>query len=364
MWCNSFDRQNSTLQSLAPYASKLRSTTVQALIDLYSNPGDTVLDPFAGSGAVPFTAACADRCAWATELNPYAYAITRGKLEAPRSERVALQQAAQLLDAVEQQASMIDLETVPAWVSELFHPDTLQETLAAFTLLQQSPNYFLLACLLGILHHVLPGYLSYPTNPNAPYLRCVTYSPDRYPHLYTYRDGRSRLLAKLRRAYRRHRLPGTWEQRRYRVWQGNCAELPIADASVDAIISSPPHQNAFDYIRAHRLRLWFLGYSDWKNLDAALISSRSRYLAQMPVCLQEMARVLKPNGYCVLVVQDVARNGKTQGAAEQLAEFATSLTGSPFSVETVYDQPLTSERRSSKRPQAIQLERILVLRRR
>ena len=97
LWCRSFDRQESTLHQLSIYAHRMPSSMAQALIDLYSQPGDVVLDPFSGSGVVPFEAAVSERCAWANDVNPYAHMLTRGKLEAPRSERAALQHLCDLL---------------------------------------------------------------------------------------------------------------------------------------------------------------------------------------------------------------------------------------------------------------------------
>jgi 16S rRNA G966 N2-methylase RsmD len=86
LWHGSFNGRESTLQQLAPYVGKLKSGMARVLIGLYSMLGDVVLDPFSGSGVVPLEAALAGRYAWANDLSPYAYALTRGKLETPGSE--------------------------------------------------------------------------------------------------------------------------------------------------------------------------------------------------------------------------------------------------------------------------------------
>jgi hypothetical protein len=288
--------------------------------------------------------------------------LTRGKLEAPGSAKISTQQAKALVDAVGRDAPSVNLSAVPEWVSEFFHPDTLREVLAAFRILKQQENYFLTACLLGILHHVRPGFLSYPASHLVPYLRKAKYPPDKFPEMYTYRDLRSRLLAKVKRAYRRHMLPVNWEQRQYQVWQTNSMCLPTGDETVDAIISSPPYFGALDYARDNRLRLWFLGCKDWKELDASLTANSKVYLPQMSVCLQEMARVLKPDGYCVLVLGDVERDGKTQRTAEVLADLATEVTQNRFVIKTIYDDRIPDERRSRRRTRTTKFERILVMR--
>ena len=227
--------------------------------------------------------------------------------------------------------------------------------------MHQQEDYFLTSCLLGILHHVRPGFLSYPASHLVPYLRKNKYPPDEFPDMYAYRDLRSRLLAKVKRAYRRHMLPVDWEQRQYQVWQVNAMNLPIEDETVDAVISSPPYFGALDYARDNRLRLWFLGCKDWKELDASLTAKQKVYLPQMRICLQEISRVLKPRGYSVLVLGDVDRDGKIRRTAEILAELAVDATGGEFVVETIYDDRIPDERRSRRKTKTTKFDRILVM---
>src|SRR5947207_2614785 len=143
LWHGSFNGIESTLQQLSPYVGKLKSGMARVLITLYSKPGDIILDPFSGSGLVPLEAVLAGRRAWANDLSPYAYMLTRAKLEAPGSERTALENVVKLIDAAECDAKSIDLLTIPEWVHEFFHPDTLREILAAFNILRRQNDYFL-----------------------------------------------------------------------------------------------------------------------------------------------------------------------------------------------------------------------------
>jgi hypothetical protein len=139
-------------------------------------------------------------------------------------------------------------------------------------------------------------------------------------------------------------------------------KLPIAHESVSAIISSPPYFGALDYARDNRLRLWFLGCEDWKQLDESLTASKKVYLPQMAICLQEMHRVLCAGGYCVLVLGDVQRNGQTRRTAEILAELALDVTREGLAVETIYDDRIPDERRSRRQTRTTKFERILVMR--
>ncbi len=361
LWHGSFNGRESTLQQLAPYIGKMKSGMARALISLFSKENETVLDPFAGSGVVPLEAALLNRKVIANDLSPYAYTLTRGKLEAPAVKNIALNQAAQLDLVIKKTAAEISLAEVPDWVREFFHPDTLREIIVAFRYLREHENYFLLACLLGILHHQRPGFLSFPSSHLVPYLRKTNYPPERFPHMYEYKNLTTRLIAKIERAYKRPGFDRRWLNRAYNVFQTNALGLPIAAASVDAIISSPPYFGALDYARDNRLRLYFLGCEDWKKLDENLTANAKVYLPQMSVCLQEMFRILKTGAYCVLVLGDVDKNGKTKRTAEILSDLAQRTTNGGFQEAMIYDDIIPDERRTRRETQTTRFERILVL---
>lgn len=361
LWHGSFNGKESTLQQLSPYVGKMKSGMAKVLVNLFSKPGETVLDPFSGSGVVPLESVLAGRRALANDLSPYAYVLTRGKLETPADYQEARKRAEVLIERVEKESQSVDISLVPEWISEFFHPDTLKEVVTAFQILRQTQDYFLTACLLGILHHVRPGFLSYPASHLVPYLRKSKFPPGQYPKMYTYRDLRSRLLAKVSRAYRRPFLPHNWDRRKYEVFQVNSMNLPIADGMVDAVISSPPYFGALDYARDNRLRLWFLGCEEWKELDASLTANSKVYLSQMSICLKEIYRVLRSDGYCVLVLGDVDRDGKLQNTAGILADLAAKITNGNLATETIYDDRIPDERRSRRLTKTTKFERILVL---
>lgn len=362
-WHGCFNRRESSLQQLAPYVGKMKSGMARVLVELCSSPGEVVLDPFSGSGVVTLEAALLGREAWGNDLSPYAYVLTRGKLEAPGHGELAVARARRLADSVEAMAPNVDADRVPQWVRRFFHPRTLREVLAAFQILHAEEDWFLMACLLGILHHVRPGFLSYPASHLVPYLRTAMYPRERFPEMYRYRDLRSRLVAKVKRAYAHPMLPVDWGERPHRVWQQNSMALPIEAESVDAIVSSPPYFGALDYARDNRLRLWFLGCEDWRELDKSLTANSKVYLQQMAACLREMCRVLRTGRHCVLVLGDVERDGKNLRTAEILAELAVDVTERAFVVETIYDDRIPDERRSRRQTRTTKYERILVMRR-
>lgn len=361
LWSGSFNAKESSMHQLAPYVGKLKSGMVCVLIELYSKPGDIILDPFCGSGVVPLECVLAGRNTVANDLSPYAYVITRGKLSAPNSKQKALIEANEIIFEVEKNAPFVEYETAPQWVRKFFHPETLKEVVCAFNVLWENQNYFLMACLLGILHHVRPGFLSYPASHLTPYLRTKMYPPERYPHMYSYRDLRSRLLAKVERAYRRTLFTDLRNQVSWKVSQENAMRLSLDDSSVDSIISSPPYFGALDYARDNRLRLWFLGISDWKKLDQSLTASAQIYIPQMAECLREMYRVLRVGGNCVLVLGDVERDGTKRQTAKVISDLAYEVSNGQMTTQLIHTDEIPDIRRSRRKTRTTKYERILVM---
>jgi len=360
LWRGCFNARESSVHQLSPYVGKMKSGMAQVLLLSYSEEGDTVLDPFCGSGIVPYEALMLKRHAVANDLSPYAYVLTMGKITAPHTEREALERASRYMHQVEQDKDKIDIEVIPEWVRQFFHPETLKETIALFRLLRERDEYFFQACILGILHHVRPGFLSYPASHLVPYLRLKTYPPEKYPKMYDYRDVKSRFLAKIHRAYRRYTPIDP--SLHWQVLQENAMRLSIPDKSVDAIISSPPYFGALDYGRDNRLRLWFLGVENYKELDSLLTSNDRVYGSQMTDAVKEMYRVLKPDKAIVLVLGDYRRNGNHSDSAETIADIARWHFKDRLIVEDIVDDPIPDERRSRRKTCTTSKERVLVLR--
>ncbi len=361
LWSGSFNAKESSMQQLAPYVGKLKSGMVRVLIELYSRPGDVVLDPFCGAGVVPLECIIMGRHATGNDLSPYAYVITRGKLSAPLSKQDALREAEDALQEIESRARTVVTNDVPEWVRKFFHPDTLKETVSAFQVLRERQNYFLMACLLGILHHVRPGFLSYPASHLTPYLRLKKYPTEQYPKMYEYRDLQSRIIAKVIRAYRRTSFTQVRNQMTWQVLQENAMNLSLPSNSIDTIISSPPYFGALDYARDNRLRLWFLGVSDWKELDRSLTASDQIYKPQMKLCLMEMDRVLKEEAYCILVLGDVERNGVKKPTAQIISELAQEVSDGRLVQKLIYTDEIPDVRRSRRQTRTTKYEKILVM---
>jgi hypothetical protein len=357
LWNGSFNGRECTLQQLSPFIGKLKSGIVRSLITYFTRPGEWVCDPFSGSGVVPLEALLLGRRTLASDLSIYASCLTKAKLSAPATLESAKRRAESMIRFVEMHRDDYDHRSVSKWVRSFFHPGTLDEILAAFDYCKKHGDSFLAACLCGILHHQRPGFLSFPASHMVPYLRTSLFPRSEYPELYEYRSLAERIRSKIERAYRRP-PDVSWNRSDYKVYKRDARRLPFNAASVDLVLTSPPYYGTLDYARDNRLRLWFLGVRDWHALDKQLKYDGHAYERHMRTCLKEMYRVLRPSRYCVLIVGEVQRNGKTKDTGAVLGAMATEAS---FSVECVVEDEIPDIRRSRRGSKTTRVEKILVL---
>ncbi|OFW29180.1 MAG: hypothetical protein A3H97_07155 [Acidobacteria bacterium RIFCSPLOWO2_02_FULL_65_29] len=355
-WTGSAWQTESTLHQLAPYIGKTKSSMAAALVEEYSTPDSVVYDPFAGCGTFALEAWRAGREVIANDVSPYAQLLTRSKLFPYASEDAALADLARMTDKVNGRRRMPDLRKAPKWVRAFFHPETLREALLWTEVLKAERRWFLLACLMGILHHQRPGFLSFPSSHTVPYLRIKKFPRSRFPKLYAYRAVADRLEAKVRRAFRRMpKLDFTLSRRCF----GTRAEVQQFSAPVQSILTSPPYMRQLDYGRDNRLRLWFLGFGDWKSLDSVVSPREKEFLALMGRCLRRWKRLLAVNGYCVLVIGDTCSREGRSNLPNVVAGMATKAG---YVLVSQHADAIPNERRVRRGISGSSSETILVLR--
>ncbi len=357
LWEGCYNGRESSIHQLAPYVGRMKSGMARALIEEFSCEGDIVLDPFCGSGVVPCEALLLGRHAVGNDLSLYAYVLTRGKLTAPATCAEALARAVKAMD--EAGEHRVAASEIPAWVKAFFHPKTLEEAVSLSRVLRQRRDYFLLACLLGILHHVRPGFLSYPASHLVPYLRIKKYPRQDFPEMYRYRPVRPRLLAKIERAYRRFEPPK--RSLRRAVLRQNAMSLSLECESVDAIVSSPPYYGALDYGRDNRLRLWFLGVDDYRTVEAKLTSNEKVYVPEMTRAVGEMLRVLKPGKCAALVLGDYNRNGRSKDSGAAIVQIVRENYASTGTADKILVDEVPDERRTRRRTQTTKQESVVLI---
>ena len=358
-WKGSARTQESTLHQVSPYIGKMKSSIAGALIATFTREGETIYDPFCGSGTVALEAWAAKRKIIANDLSPYAVALTRAKLFPCSSIEEANAEIEIAALWVRKTISTIDLRRIPRWIRAFYHPETLREAIAWSQVLKARKSDFLLSCLLGILHHQRPGFLSYPSSHTVPYLREKNFPRHLHSHLYEYRSVRERLEKKVKRSLRRVPQLDTKVERN--CYARNAASF-IPERKVEAIITSPPYMRQLDYGRDNRLRLWFLGESDWKSLDDSVSPNEIRFLKVLKRCLRQWHDVLIPSGTCILVLGDAYSRQYDMPLPDAIARIAIQEIGA-YSLVWKYTEQIPNVRRARPECNGSRTETFLVLRR-
>jgi len=357
-WQGSCLGTESTLHQVGPYIGKMKSSMARALILKFSSPKDTIFEPFVGSGVIALESLIAGRGIVCCDSNPYAVVLTRAKLFPPRNLTDALDLAEYYLEMSMDELTEVNLRDIPKWVRDFFHPETLRETAALVRVLKRHEQYFLLACLLGILHHQRPGFLSYPASHAVPYLRTKKFPKSLYPELYQYRSVRPRLLQKIARTYRRfpeidHSLPK-------KCYLKDATKLRLPENSIAAVITSPPYMNTLDYVRDNRLRLWFLGYTDEAILNKAVPMNLGRFEKLMDGCLRVIHTALRPGGRCLFVAGEICNSKSSLDTAQVILDISKKI--GDFNCEQIMEDYVPRDRRIRKTGYRVRRERIVVLR--
>ena len=352
-WTGGVAHTEWTFHQLSPYIGKTKSSMASTLVNELTQPGDTIYEPFSGCGSIAFESWVAGCNVVANDLSPYARLLTQAKLFPYQAHEQALDDLHRASKAVAK-ALKPDLRSVPKWVRQFFHSDTLREILVWTAVLRQRRHWFLLACLMGILHHQRPGFLSFPSSHSVPYLRERKFPPDRFPELYEYRPLVDRLEAKVSRAFRR--VPEVDFALRRRCYSQSAARLN--PGPVDAIITSPPYMRQLDYGRDNRLRLWFLGCTDSNALDEFVSPAEDGFMALMRRCFRRWQANLKPGGHCILVMGDACSRENHNALPDAVTKLAGDVG---FVLAAQHTDAIPSDRRVRRGITGSLSETILVL---
>ena len=290
------------LHSLCSYQGKMKPALAHFLVKTFTSPGDTLLDPFAGVGTIPFEAALLGVRTWSFDISPAALPVARakvGRTDPQECAAVIARLAAHLETATigvpERAAAGVLKFNGP--LPEYFSAKTYDEILKARRFFLDHPpanasQSLVLACLLHILHGNRPYALSRRSHPITPF---APQGPREYrPLLPRLREkvGRS-LDAELFPEF----VPGEV------LDQDACGWWPPEVCDLDAVITSPPFFDSTRFYLANWMRLWFSGWEaqDFKVRPLGFVDERQKksFAVYEPIFRQVRER-LKPGGVFVL----------------------------------------------------------------
>lgn len=357
---NSSQFNKDSLNSLSPYIGRLRPECAQLLIDKYATPGEPIFDPFCGSGTVLLQGWKSGYDVYGNDLSPYAYVLSLGKMFPYESEADAQAALQNYKKRISDRALSTSLDDVPSWIREFYDPMTLKEILACFYYFRRYKEWFLLSCLLGILHHQRPAFLSYPASHGAPYLRTQKYPRESYPEMYAYKNVAEKLSEKITRVYKN--FPNLSFNQNRHVYNKDISTMQLGKIPSGTIITSPPYMRSLTYARDNRLRLWFLGLEDWAALDDRISPVRNNFIDLMQTSINKWARYQKSGARCILVVGDI--DIVIKGKRQSLADFIKEISSRHYLFIEAFQDPIPESHKLVKGNNNIKREIIVVLERR
>jgi DNA modification methylase len=307
------------------------------LISYFSEPGETVLDPFCGSGTTLVEAYKSGRIAIGVDINPIAVIIAQAKLitfdekEFDGFARTLMEQSlARFVQSQMSNSHSINYEElVPNYEENVqwFHAETLQQLALIWSVLQQheSARYFNVgrAAFSAILNSCCSQDKHYSWV-------CDNVKPKTLTYKNAFTKFREKLEEYKASAKDLHLEAAELQDTSvnledFQIKQGDCItvldELPRD--SVDLAVTSPPYYSVTDYVTSMRLsNLWF-GF-DGKTLRQHEIGARcrrqnkdafGRYIEEMRQSFSAVSRVLKQGRFCCVVI------GESHSREPYMAQF-------------------------------------------
>jgi DNA modification methylase len=306
-------RQAHSLHEIS-YRACFKPQLPKFFIELLSNTGDIVYDPFSGRGTTVIEAGLLGRRMVANDVNPLSAVFSRPRFELPTIEKIEERLASIPID--EHAEADIDL-------SMFYHSATEAEIVSLKDYLQtrigekQEDNvdrWIRMAATNRLTGHS-PGFFSVYTLPPNQAVSPASQRKinERLKQKPEYRDVCALILKKSRALLGdltpddRRRLLKAGESARFLICDARETKA-IADQSVQLTVTSPPFLDVVDYTQDNWLRCWFNGI-DAEEIEKKITSSRTpeEWSAIMFGVFRELFRVTKPRGFVAFEVGEVKK---------------------------------------------------------
>ena len=291
--------------SLCSYHGKLKPAIAHFMIERFTKPGDTILDPLCGVGTIPLEACLQGRIGIGNDLSELAYVVTKAKLEKPafdECQNTINDLTAFIEENINQTFILEDMKKYESFgfngkIASYFHPDTYKEIICARRFFTSKLNNLtsseamVYSCFLHVLHGNRPYALSRNSHPLTPY------SPKGE---FIYKNTVEHISEKLSLSYSKGNfdtfLKGS-------AIFGDYDVLKTKGYFVDAIICSPPFADSIRFYMQNWMRLWLCGWEPdkYKQADKIFLDQKQKKDFNVYVSFFEMcAAVLKPSGKVIL----------------------------------------------------------------
>lgn len=310
------DLDSKTRTSLFPWRGQFSPQLVEVLLNAYAHTDSVILDPFAGSGTTLFESARKKLACYAAEINPSAVEMAN---TAHFTNLSSLQRSEKL-----QQAQEIFKERFGDIQSLLYLESENKVTSSNIEL-------SLTTCVESVAEDS--------------FLRNVFVNT-----LIRYRNQKKKGVEALLRSFQEHcrlieQLP--YNDKPCQLFHTDARKLPLPDACVDLVITSPPYINVFNYHQNNRPAMELLGWNLLTVAKSEIGSNRKnrqnrfltvvQYALDIHDVLEELHRVLKSSGMIVMIVgKESSVRGVSFKNGKLVAALATS--SSKFYLENLQER--------------------------
>lgn len=324
---------------------------------IFSKPGDTVLDPFCGTGTVLLEAALAGRNAIGADSNPLARLIA--KVKTTNYSKISLEESLNFILALDRNETLNcgfpDVVNINYWFSEKGKHDLLLILNRIRRIESQEIQDFFLVCFSNLIKKVsyADPRVSVPVRLNAKRYKEDTPSFKKVAKRLNELEGMDIFLKfenickenivrfdNLLKEYPTLVQAEVVSEDARNMTSSLIDDAKLPDGIVDLIITSPPYAGAQKYIRSSSLNLGWLGLAEthqlkefdklnigrenYSKLDTEIKRTNinscdllieqvaqinitraliiSNYIVEMQHAIDENIRLVKPDGYFILIV--------------------------------------------------------------
>lgn len=308
------------------------------LIEMLSEKGDVVLDPFGGIGTTFMQALSLERFPFSFDINPIASDVCSVLyyLFNPNCEWEKIQK--QLLDwCNDYDAAQNYCDLLTARKNELkgwYEQNTLNELAFLFNKYEHTED----ENLRRVLSLVLPSILTTLSSQNKGWAYIADNVKPKCDELRKknvfdqFKLAVKALLTDVENQV--HNLPETYREfyqnttELKRVIEDSVTNTVIKTESVDLIVTSPPYPRMIDYIKSQRLAFYFseLDFRKYVGNEIGARYRRSRndalsqYEDDMEVVNSKLRSLLKPGGYICMVLPDYSEGDNRKGTIEKIVK--------------------------------------------
>jgi hypothetical protein len=332
----------STVHSLHRFPGNFIPQIPSYLIQILSNQGDLVFDPFCGSGTTGIEAAILGRRVWHTDANRVSILVTEGKIAALSDSTLRkdltrlVQEFFWILPNYRTQRAEQLRGGVNTELSKWFHPDTLAQLHTIWRLISSTTGAGTRALLEMLFSDTLFACASTGqalTSGGKPRRHHWGWIADNVrPNRLHWHNAERLFHERLVRAFKIVLTQPKLTKIDAKIQRQDIRRLSVKKPVVDLVVTSPPYLGMIDYALANRLTyLWF----DWpmdqdRELEIGARFRRNRaaadaeYLDSIDIAAKNISALLKGKGYCAVVI---GASRKFPGMAEKVVDqFGQYLT--------------------------------------